>query len=151
MASPVKTASFSGLPIELRCQIMEYLLPRWERHERSLRQLPVTQMHQRDQDHKREEVAICPPSMAPSWNGTEFLLLNHQIHTEAMGIFTLHSSIPHQLNISEESYWCNGPEEMAKASTNKTKWNVKQLFPTSDLRKVQELIINIKPTDFPGF
>ena len=84
-------------------------------------------------------------------SATEFLLLNRQIHTEALGMSTLQSCVPHQLNINEESYWCNAPEEMAESATNKTKWNVEQLFPTANLSKVQEVIIEIKPTDFPGF
>ena len=151
MANPVKAASFLGLPTEIRCRIMNYLIPRWERHERSLCLLPVIQEHERDLYYKREKVPIWIPSMVSLWSATEFLLLNRQIHAEALGMSTLHNCVPHQLNINEESFWCNAPEEMVESATKKTDWNVEQLFPTSNLSKVQEIIIEIKPTDFPGF
>ena len=152
MASSVKTASFLGLPTELRSQIMDYLLPRWSRQERTLRLLPVMQVHQRDLYYKREKVPIWIPPMVSLQNATEDLLfLNRQIHSEALGRSTLQSFVPHQLNINDESYWCNAPEEMVEAATDKMTYDVEQLFPASNLSKVPGLIIDIKPTDFPGF
>ena len=135
-----------ALPVEVRLQIIEHLLPYRD---------SITYHASRDWyspsgqiDNWEEKSYLSPSGEEPT---VGILTVNQQIHAEACEILGRQQRLPYEIIIDERSFYKLNPEQMMVEVDNNVIPEWKDLFPSANLSKAKELCITVIPQDFPGF
>ena len=148
MEDATKPATFLGLPVEIRSQILTYILPYWTFTDCILEHTGGEPSELYDSSLSPSKPRLCPLGGRPTKG---ILTVNKQMHAEAVAILTLHAKGAHRITISENTFRFPRAEDIALTDEGGWSWDLGCVFPGIDLSKVKKLIIRIQPSDFPVF